>query len=67
MLWSGVSNKHCLLIFLVKIATVSTHKVKCRNSKISGPSCSKLMMTLTIVKTLIIKYGIYVNIFAEKM
>ena len=33
-----------------------------------GPSCSKLMMLLVnIVKTLIIKYGIYTNIFAEKI
>ena len=33
----------------------------------SGPSCSKLTMSLVnIVKTLIIKYGIYANIFAEK-
>ena len=35
------------------------------------PSCSKLMMSLVNislkVKTLIIKYSIYANIFAEKM
>ena len=33
-----------------------------------GPSCSKLMMSLVNVSLiLIIKYGIYANIFAEKM
>ena len=33
----------------------------------SEPSCSKLTMSLvSIVKTLIIRYGIYANIFAEK-
>ena len=39
--------------------------VYCIYSKVSGPSCSKLTMTLVNV---IIKYhGIYANIFAEKM
>ena len=35
----------------------------------SGPSCSILTMALVkrIIKTLIIKYDLYVNIFAEKM
>ena len=36
-------------------------------SYLSGPSCSKLMMPLVNILTLIIKYGIYTNIFAEKM
>ena len=35
--------------------------------KKSGPSCSKLIMSLVnLVKTFIIKYGIYANSFAEK-
>ena len=31
----------------------------------SGSNCSKLMVLLVIVKTLIIKYGIYANIYAN--
>ena len=34
-------------------------------AKIPGHSCSKL--TMSLVKTLVIKYGIYTNIFAKQM
>ena len=45
------------IIFLVK-----------NGEKLPGPSYSKLTMSLVnVVKTLIIKYGIYANIFVEKM
>ena len=51
---------------------MSTHTICSHGEirKISGPSCSKLMMSLVniLIKTLIIKYAIYANIFAaEKM
>ena len=40
----------------------------CKAIQMPVPSCSKLIMSLvSIVKILIIKYGIYANIFAEKI
>ena len=59
----------CLHIIgtLKDIGLIAKVLTKCM-AKQSGPSCSKLTMSLiNTVKTLIIKYSIYANIFAEKM
>ena len=49
------------------LAVFSWKKVPYPELSLSGPSCSKLTMLLVNIKTLIIEYGIYTNIFAEKM
>ena len=49
-------------------AAVSVPPVLQNLHELPGPSCSKLMMPLVNESLkLIIKYGIYANIFAEKM
>ena len=55
-------------LILRRINVLSPRGRSCPALWSPGPSCSKLTMSLVngIVKTLIINYGIYANIFAEK-
>ena len=63
---SGASNEYLYILWRNGENYAQIHQVLL-HSKSSGPSCSKLTLSLVnIVKILIIKYGIYANSFAEK-
>ena len=70
--FSYFSMKQTMMLWVLisEMLLMSTNTFSLRNNKNikSGHSCSKLTMSLVnIVKTLIIKYGIYANIFSEKI